>query len=154
MSRPSVFRWFFYRARGDSPAKRSLIHLVLILACIISIYPAIRVVSVSIRPGNRVLSTDLAIIPKGATFEAYGTVIRDRDFLLWVWNSLTITITTSLIGVVLASTAAYGFSAMFALVIFVILLGITVIYMRMVSFSPATAASRRARETLTVGEKP
>ncbi len=48
----------------------------------------------------------------------------------------------------------YGFSAMFALVIFVILLGITVIYMRMVSFSPATAASRRARETLTVGEQP
>jgi arabinogalactan oligomer/maltooligosaccharide transport system permease protein len=46
----------------------------------------------------------------------------------------------------------YGFSAMFALVIFLILLGITIIYMRVVSFSPATIASRKARETLTVGE--
>jgi arabinogalactan oligomer/maltooligosaccharide transport system permease protein len=46
----------------------------------------------------------------------------------------------------------YGFSAMFALVIFLILLGITIVYMRMVSFSPSTVASRKARETLTVGE--
>jgi arabinogalactan oligomer/maltooligosaccharide transport system permease protein len=110
MKKRSFFRWFFYRAVGDSPAKRTLIHIVLIIACIISIYPALRVVSVSIRPGNRVLSTDLALVPQGATFEAYATVIRDRDFLLWVWNSFFITITTSLIGVIIASTAAYGFS--------------------------------------------
>lgn len=46
----------------------------------------------------------------------------------------------------------YGFSAMFALVIFLILLAITIVYMRLVSFSPSTLASRKARETLTVGE--
>ncbi|HET6486851.1 MAG TPA: sugar ABC transporter permease [Spirochaetia bacterium] len=110
MTRRTFVRWFFYRARGDSPAKRSVIHLVLIIACILSVYPALRVVSVSIRPGNRVLSTDLALIPQGATFDAYATVVRDRDFLLWIWNSLAITIATSLIGVIIASTAAYGFS--------------------------------------------
>jgi arabinogalactan oligomer/maltooligosaccharide transport system permease protein len=110
MKNQSLFRWFFYRAVGDSRAKRTLIHVVLIVACVMSIYPALRVVSVSIRPGNRVLSTDLALIPKGATLEAYVSVVRDRDFLLWVWNSLFITITTSLIGVIIASTAAYGFS--------------------------------------------
>ncbi len=110
MKRQSLLRWFFYRARGGSPAKRSVIHLVLIIACIISIYPALRVVSVSIRPGNRVLATDLALIPKGANFDAYVTVVRDRDFLLWVWNSLAITVTTSLIGIIIAATAAYGFS--------------------------------------------
>jgi arabinogalactan oligomer/maltooligosaccharide transport system permease protein len=47
----------------------------------------------------------------------------------------------------------YGFSAMFALVIFLILLGITIVYMRIVAFSPGGVASRRARETMTVGEK-
>jgi arabinogalactan oligomer/maltooligosaccharide transport system permease protein len=108
--RRTFFRWFFYRATGDTPAKRSLIHLVLIAACIIAIYPALRVMSVSLRPGNRVLSTDLSFIPKDATLQAYVTVVRDRDFLLWVWNSLFITITTALIGVIIASTAAYGFS--------------------------------------------
>ena len=110
MKRRSFLRWFFYRAVGDSRAKRLLIHVVLIIACIMAIYPALRVMSVSIRPGNRVLSTDLAFIPKGATLEAYASVVTNRDFLLWVWNSLFITITTSLIGVIIASTAAYGFS--------------------------------------------
>jgi arabinogalactan oligomer / maltooligosaccharide transport system permease protein len=47
----------------------------------------------------------------------------------------------------------YGFSAMFALIIFAILLGITIIYMRVVSFSPSALASRKAKETLTVGEE-
>jgi arabinogalactan oligomer/maltooligosaccharide transport system permease protein len=47
----------------------------------------------------------------------------------------------------------YGFSAMFALVIFLILLGITILYMRIISFSPSALASRKAKETLTVGEK-
>ncbi len=106
----SLFRRIFYRAVGDSPAKRTLIHIVLIIACIISIYPALRVVSVSIRPGNRVLSTDLSLVPKGATFEAFASVVRDKDFLLWVWNSFFITVTTSFIGVIIASTSAYGFS--------------------------------------------
>ena len=46
----------------------------------------------------------------------------------------------------------YGFSAMFALIIFLILLAITIVYMRVVSFSPSNLASQKARETLTVGE--
>jgi len=110
MKTKSRFYRFFNRSVGDSPAKRVVIHFVLIIACIISIYPALRVFSVSIRPGNRVLSTDLAIIPAGATFEAYASVVRDKDFLLWIWNSFFITITTSAIGVIIASTSAYGFS--------------------------------------------
>ncbi len=47
----------------------------------------------------------------------------------------------------------YGFSAMFAMVIFLILFGITIVYMKVVSFSPSALAGRKARETLTVGEE-
>lgn len=101
---------FFYRSRGDSPFKRLLIHLVLIIACAIAIYPALRILSVSLRPGNRLLSTDLAIIPKDATFENFRRLFTEKDFLLWVWNSLIITITTATIGVIIASTSAYAFS--------------------------------------------
>lgn len=101
---------FFYRSREDSPFKRLLIHLVLIVACAIAIYPALRILSVSLRPGNRLLSTDLAIIPKDATFENFRRLFTEKDFLLWVWNSLIITITTATIGVIIASTSAYAFS--------------------------------------------
>ena len=101
---------FFRRARGDSPFKRLLIHLALILSCAIAVYPVLRVVSVSLRPGDRLLSTSLAIIPDDATLKAYQTVIFEKPFLLWLWNSLTITVTTAIVGVILAATGAYAFS--------------------------------------------
>ena len=64
----------------------------------------------SLRPGNRLMSTDLAIIPPDATFESYRIILFEKPFLSWVWNSLAITISTALIGVILAATAAYAFS--------------------------------------------
>jgi arabinogalactan oligomer/maltooligosaccharide transport system permease protein len=104
------WRWFFVRSRGDSPFKRILIHLTLIFAAIVAIYPALRVFSVSLRPGDRVLSTSLAIIPDGASFAAYAEVLLNQDFLLWLWNSVVITFSTALIGMIIASTGAYALS--------------------------------------------
>jgi len=108
--RPGNISRFFRHARGDSPFKRLIIHALLIFSCAISVYPVLRVVSVSLRPGDRLLSTSLAIIPEDATLQAYRTVIFDKPFLLWLWNSLTITVTTAIIGVILAATGAYAFS--------------------------------------------
>jgi len=107
---PNFFKWFFSAKRGDSPFKRLLIHLTLIAASIVAVYPVLRVVSVSLRPGDRLLSTSLALIPADATFQNYITVLVEKDFLLWIWNSLAITISTAIIGVILSSTSAYAFS--------------------------------------------
>jgi arabinogalactan oligomer/maltooligosaccharide transport system permease protein len=103
-------RWFFHRARGDSPAKRILIHLVLIFVVIVAVYPVLRIVTVSLRPGNRLLSTSLALIPDDASFVNYYNVLFNRDFFQWLWNSLLITASTSTVGVMIASTSAYAFS--------------------------------------------
>lgn len=111
------WRTFFSRTRGDSGFKRLMIHVTLILACIIAVYPILRIFSISIRPGDRLLSTDLSIIPEGATLNSYRLVLfgdlalkRKSDFFLWLWNSLVITLTTATIGVILSSSAAYAFS--------------------------------------------
>ncbi len=101
---------FFYRARGDSPFKRLLIHLALILACLIAAFPILRVVSVSLRPGDRLFSSDLSIIPPDATLEAYRSVLFDYPFLTWIMNSLFITFSTAIVGLAFAATAAYAFS--------------------------------------------
>jgi len=103
-------RSFFRRARGDSPAKRIAIHAVLILASIISIYPFLRVISISLRPSNQLLSTSLAIIPPGASLENYRALIFERDFTIWLWNSLIVSAASVLVGFMLAATAAYAFS--------------------------------------------
>ena len=106
----SGWRRFFKAGREDSPFKRLLIHLALICGCILAVYPVLRVVSVSLRPGDRLLSTSLAIIPPDATFDAYRSAVVDTEFPVWLWNSIAITAATAIIGVVLAATSAYAFS--------------------------------------------
>jgi arabinogalactan oligomer/maltooligosaccharide transport system permease protein len=106
----SALRRFFYRQRGDSPFKQAIIHVVLICACLIAIYPVLRVVSISLRPGTNVVSTSLSIIPAGATLDSYRKLFTQKDFLLWLWNSLIVTLITSTLGLALAATGAYAFS--------------------------------------------
>jgi arabinogalactan oligomer/maltooligosaccharide transport system permease protein len=100
----------FRRRQGDSVVWRTLIHLILIVACAAAVYPALRIIAVSLRPGNRLMSTSLAIIPPDATFESFRRVIFEKNFLLWLWNSLIITLTTAVAGVIMAATSAYAFS--------------------------------------------
>jgi arabinogalactan oligomer/maltooligosaccharide transport system permease protein len=90
--------------------KYVLIHAVIIVTAAIFVYPLLRIFSVSLRPGDKLVSTDLSLIPDRATFAAYGSLLKDTMFLRWLWNSLLITLATSFIGVSLASTAAYAFS--------------------------------------------
>lgn len=111
------YRWFFFRARGDSPFKRLLIHLLLIIACTIAVYPVLRVVTISLRPNDTLLTTSLRIIPENATLDNYREVIfgaaeknRKSDFFLWLWNSFSVVMVTSLISVALAAVSAYAFS--------------------------------------------
>lgn len=96
--------------REDSPFKTAVSYLILSSACLIAVYPLLRVFSISVRPGDRLLSTDLRIIPLDATWNNYIRVLFETNFLIWVWNSLAISIVTSLIGVVLAASAGYAFS--------------------------------------------
>lgn len=112
-----ALRWFFIRGRGDSPFKTILIHAALIVASLIAIYPVLRVVTISLRPNDTLLTTDLRIIPQNATLDNYKEVLfgspeknRKSDFFLWLWNSISIVTVTSLISMVLASLSAYAFS--------------------------------------------
>jgi arabinogalactan oligomer/maltooligosaccharide transport system permease protein len=52
----------------------------------------------------------LAIIPPNATFESYVVLFLEEEFLLWIWNSFSITMVVASVGVIVASTGAYAFS--------------------------------------------
>lgn len=85
-------------------------YAVLIIFCIISIYPVSQVLTVSLRPADRLLSTSLEIIPDNATVNNYINLFAKTDFLRWMLNSLLVTTVVTFTGVALASTAGYGFS--------------------------------------------
>lgn len=85
-------------------------HAVLLLFVAISLYPALDVLSISLRPGNRLRSTDLAIIPKDWTFQSYIDLFTREPFMRWLGNSLLVAVMVTLTGVALASIGGYAFS--------------------------------------------
>ncbi len=97
-------------SRNDSPLKRAVIHAVLFVTALIAIVPVLRVISVSLRPNDQLLNRELDIIPADATLASYGHVLFETDFPQWLFNSLLITVGTSVIGLIFAATSAYGFS--------------------------------------------
>jgi arabinogalactan oligomer/maltooligosaccharide transport system permease protein len=88
----------------------ALRHAVLLVFVAISIYPALNVFSISLRPGNRLRSTDLSIIPADWTFASYVELFTAQPFLRWVGNSLVVAILVTVTGVALASIGGYAFS--------------------------------------------
>lgn len=87
-----------------------IIFAFMIFFTIATIYPVINVFSVSLRPGDKLLSTSLEIIPENATFNSYIKLFTETDFLRWIFNSTFISLVVTLTGVALASTAGYALS--------------------------------------------
>ena len=64
---------------------------MLIITTIIVVFPVVRVFSTAIRPGQNLLNPSLAIIPEGATLDAFYRVLFDSNLLNWLFNSLVVT---------------------------------------------------------------
>jgi arabinogalactan oligomer/maltooligosaccharide transport system permease protein len=96
--------------RRDSTLKKTIVHATLFIAALIAVLPVLRVLSVSLRPGDRVLERSLKLIPDGANFDSYAHVLTGTQFPQWIVNSLLITLTTSVVGLIFAATSAYAFS--------------------------------------------
>ncbi len=85
-------------------------HCVLILFAVIAVYPVLQVVTISLRPSDKLLSTSLEIIPEHATMKSYVALFTGQPFLLWVRNSVFVSFVVTLTGVVLAAMTGYVFS--------------------------------------------
>lgn len=85
-------------------------YAVLILFTIIALYPVLQIVNISLRPGDRLLSTDLSLIPANATFENYRVLLFETPFFRWLFNSIMVSFVVTVTGVALASTAGYALS--------------------------------------------
>lgn len=96
--------------RNDSPAKVVAIYIVLIIGCIITVYPLLNMLSMALRPGNELYSTSLAIIPKDASLINFKTALASSDFRTWIWNSSIVSFFNAIISVILGTSAAYAFS--------------------------------------------
>lgn len=101
--------------RRRSRVRSVLIHATLITVTVVTLFPVALVVRKSLSPGNE-FQLSLNPIPQQPTLQHYEAVLSARDFSgRWLfgrqlWNSLVVALLTTLLGVFLASTAAYAFS--------------------------------------------
>jgi arabinogalactan oligomer/maltooligosaccharide transport system permease protein len=90
--------------------KKTILFILILIVTLATLYPIVTVVTVSLRPADRLLSTSLAIIPDDATFNNYVALFRDHPFARWMLNSTLVALAVTILATALASTAGYAFS--------------------------------------------
>lgn len=96
--------------RRDSLLKIILIYFALAVMCVITVYPILNVLAVSLRPGDMLFQQNFKVIPDNATLDNYRKALFESDLFVWMGNSLIISAFTALAGVVIATTAGYAYS--------------------------------------------
>ncbi|WP_412068451.1 sugar ABC transporter permease [Rubrivirga sp. IMCC43871] len=85
-------------------------YATLALFVVIAVFPLARILTISLRPTDQLLSRSLAVIPDGATLDNYRVLLTETPFLRWLGNSLLVALVVTITGVALASTAGYALS--------------------------------------------
>ena len=85
-------------------------YVTLLVFAVIAVFPILQVVTISLRPADRLLTTSLEIIPPNATIGNYIELFKERPFGLWLLNSTFVSLVVTVTGVVLASMTGYAFS--------------------------------------------
>ena len=111
------------RSRREQELPHALLHLVLVLATLGTIYPVLWVISIAFSGKQTLAIVDLPAAP-GAfdrlraavpwpehwTTSNFVSVFTDQPFARWVLNSVVVALFTTLLGIFLSCTAAYAFS--------------------------------------------
>jgi arabinogalactan oligomer/maltooligosaccharide transport system permease protein len=87
-----------------------LIFVFLVIFTIITIYPVLNVIGISLRSENAFNTKSLLLFDKSSSLKTYIQLFTQTDFLLWIRNSFIVSISVTLLGVILASTSAYALS--------------------------------------------
>lgn len=110
-------------SRREEQVPHAVLHAFLLATVLVTIYPVLWVVSIALSGKQTLAITDLpadptwvdrlrAVLPWPQRFSAqnFVSVLGDQPFARWMLNSAIISIAATLVGVMLACTAAYAFS--------------------------------------------
>ena len=98
------------KSMGRSTIRIVASYAVLAIFAVIALFPVLQIVTISLRPADRLLSTSLEIIPANASLKNYVSLFTERPFFLWLVNSTLVALVVTVTGVALASTCGYAFS--------------------------------------------
>lgn len=87
-----------------------LLNLFFICICLIGLIPILYALTLSVSAGNTALSSDISILPKSISFDNYRAIIVEEPFLIWLKNSVILSVATMVVAMGSAVVAAYSFS--------------------------------------------
>lgn len=90
--------------------KLTVLNVIFILICLICLVPILYALSLSFSGSSSALSSDFHLIPQDFTWKNYQAVFTEKPFLIWLKNSVILSIGTMVIAMGFAVTAAYAVS--------------------------------------------
>jgi len=85
-------------------------YALIVIACIAVLFPIYWIFTTSLRPFDILATPKLELWPEGATLSNYINIFKDQNFYTAFINSIKISVVATLLGVILATLAAYAFS--------------------------------------------
>ena len=88
----------------------TVLNLVFIVLCLTGLIPILYALSLSFSNGSSALSSGKCFIPQEFTWENYRSILVNEPFLLWLKNSVVLSVGTMIFAMGTAVTASYSFS--------------------------------------------
>ncbi|WP_422479352.1 carbohydrate ABC transporter permease [Pleomorphochaeta sp. DL1XJH-081] len=98
-------RYFTYRK-----FRKSIPDLLIILVILVMLFPFLWIILTSIKPSKEIITLELQFFPTKATFEHYRSVFSTLPFFRYITNSLIVALGSSILSLIIATTAAYSVS--------------------------------------------
>ncbi|BCN31339.1 sugar ABC transporter permease [Anaeromicropila herbilytica] len=99
---------------GGNKIKRriglTLLNVVFIILCFVGMIPILYALILSVSDGNNALSSSLSLLPKKFTLHNYSAIFIEEPFVLWLKNSVILSIGTCVLAMGTSVVAAYSFS--------------------------------------------
>ncbi len=106
MSSRSVRRPFF----NPRNFKNSYLFLLLVIWAAIILFPLLWALVTSIKPPNELFTLDIKWLPQNPTLQNYKEVLSDPVIIRYLFNTLFVSLVSTVIVIILATPCGYGFS--------------------------------------------
>ena len=87
--------------------------ILVLVALALVLFPFYWMVNTSLKPASEIFLSPPTFVSPNWSFDAYTTVLTQRPFTRYFFNSLVVTLGTTVLSVTLAAFAAYGFTRFF-----------------------------------------
>lgn len=90
--------------------RHGLLHIAYIILCFLALVPILYALSLSFSGSGGALSSKLSLLPQDFTFLNYRTILLEKPFLRWFYNSAVLSVGTMVIAIGCGVMASYAFS--------------------------------------------